>query len=555
MFRFGRVAVRESRLKPRHGLRAFPKEAEKEILDADGVPAELLEEAREVDRSGLLQSASTGRAFVQMHRQITIQRDPVRILTHLSCQPSAKLPWRPMSSSPRPGRMTVLVVEDDGVIRASILRFFDKSGHLALEAGSVAEALALLHRSLPDAAVVDYKLPDGDGLVLLQALKSLDASIPVVILTGHGSIDLAVRTIKEGAEQFLTKPVELPTLLLVLERAVENRRIRRASLAGRSRAARETANPFVGNSPAILRLAEQARRVAAVANTVLLQGESGAGKGLLARWIHDNGPRAEEAFVDLNCAGLSRELLESELFGHMKGAFTGAVADKPGLLEIAHRGTLFLDEVGDADFQIQGKLLKVLEEQRFRRVGEVRDRQVDVRLVAATHHDLRQLVEERRFREDLYYRISAIPIFVPPLRDRASDVTLLARTLLDRISTEMGFPGVTLAPDAEQTLERHTWPGNIRELRNVLERAVLLGDRATVRAADLVEVLAPPRTSAARRTQSGVNLEQAERAHIIAVLRRQKGDVRRAAAVLGLSRSALYQKLKKHGIEPANERT
>jgi DNA-binding NtrC family response regulator len=449
--------------------------------------------------------------------------------------------------------MTILVVEDDGVIRGSIRGFFEKSGHLALEAGSVADALVHLNRSLPDAAVVDYRLPDGDGLVLLQAIKSLDASIPVVILTGHGSIDLAVRTIKEGAEQFLTKPVELPTLLLVLERAVENRRIRRTSLAGRTRAARETANPFVGSSPAITRLAEQARRVAAVANTVLLQGESGSGKGLLARWIHDNGARADEAFVDLNCAGLSRELLESELFGHMKGAFTGAVADKPGLLEIAHRGTLFLDEVGDADLQVQGKLLKVLEEQRFRRIGEVRDRQVDVRLVAATHHDLRQLVEERKFREDLYYRISAIPIFVPPLKDRAGDVTLLARALLERISAEMGFAGVTLAPDAEPALERHAWPGNIRELRNVLERAVLLGDRIAVKAADLLEVLAP-RTSATRRTQSGVNLEQAERAHILVVLRRQKGDVRRAAAVLGLSRSALYEKLKKHAIDPANER-
>jgi DNA-binding NtrC family response regulator len=444
-----------------------------------------------------------------------------------------------------PPRSRFLVVEDDDLIRRSLRRFFEKSGHDVLEAASVAEAQALMRRARPDAAVLDYQLPDGDGLVLLHALRAVDPGLPAVILTAHGSIDLAVRAIKEGAEQFLTKPVELPTLLLILRRAMENRRNRQSTLASRSRAARENIDPFLGESPAIRRLAEQAQRVASSSATVLLQGESGVGKGLLARWIHDNGPRAAEAFVDLNCAGLNRELLESELFGHQKGAFTGAVADKLGLFEIAHRGTLFLDEVGDADVQVQPKLLKILEEQRFRPLGGVRDREVDVRLIAATHHDLRQLVGEGKFRDDLYYRISAIPLFVPPLRERGADVGLLARALLERISVDMGFPGVKLARDAERVLARHAWPGNVRELRNALERAVLLGNRTEIAAPDLADELSP-------RSQPGralpLTLEQAERVHIEAVLREESGDVRRAAAVLGLSRSALYEKIKKHSI-------
>jgi DNA-binding NtrC family response regulator len=445
--------------------------------------------------------------------------------------------------------MTLLLVEDDALIRRSLVRFFEKEGHVVLEATSVAEAQQALSRSRPDAAVFDYQLPDGDGLALLQALRGIDATVPAVVLTAHGSIDLAVRAMKEGAEQFLTKPVELPTLLLLLQRAVDNRRNRQSSLAGRSRAARESMDPFLGESRAIRRLAEQARRVAEATTTVLIQGESGSGKGLLARWIHDNGPRSAETFVDLNCAGLARELLESELFGHEKGAFTGAVTGKAGLFEIAHRGTLFLDEVGDADLQVQPKLLKVLEEQRFRRVGDVNDRQVDVRLIAATHHDLRQLVDEKEFRDDLFYRVSAIPLFVPPLRERENDITILARALLERISAEMGFPGVRLAGDAEKVLAAYAWPGNIRELRNVLERAVLLGDRVVVGVEDLTDVLSP--RAPGRRATARLSLEQAERAHLEATLREEGGDVRRAAEVLGLSRSALYQKLKKHRIGPS----
>jgi DNA-binding NtrC family response regulator len=339
---------------------------------------------------------------------------------------------------------------------------------------------------------------------------------------------------------------------VVLERLIEKARDRQTAMASRSRLARDRVDPFLGESPAIRRLAEQARRIAASSACVLIEGESGTGKGVLAGWLHRNGPREAEPFVDINCAGLSQEFLESELFGHEKGAFTGATAMKQGLFEIAHRGTLFLDEIGDADAQIQPKLLKAVEEQRFRRLGDVRDRQVDVRLIAATHHDLKSLVAEKKFREDLYYRISAIPLFVPALRDRGKDVILLARNLLQRISADVGFPGVTLTAEAEDVLFSHSWPGNIRELRNSLERAVLLGNRSTVRAEDL----ALTRSSASASTSGGAStplgtLQEGERAHIAAVLQSEGGDVKKAAAVLGLSRSALYEKLKKHGLAAA----
>jgi DNA-binding NtrC family response regulator len=440
----------------------------------------------------------------------------------------------------------LLLVDDEPEVRLPIRRFFVHKGFEVQEAGSLAEAVAAFQTSRPDLYLLDYSLPDGDGLELLGRLKGLDPSVPAVVLTAHGSIDLAVKAVKEGAEQFFTKPVELPALLLLVERLLETRRMRQVTEAGRSRRAREAVDPFRGESPPLKRLAEQARRVAQATTPVLIMGETGSGKGVLARWLHDNGPRAEEAFVDLNCAGLSRELLESELFGHQKGAFTGAVAAKPGLLETAHRGTMFLDEIGDVDVQIQGKLLKVLEDMRFRRVGEVQDRRVDVRLLAATHRDLGRLVAEEKFREDLYYRIRGIALVVPPLRERGSDVVLLARQLVDRIGADIGRPGVKLSAGAEKAILAHTWPGNVRELRNVLEHGVLLASRTTLEAEDLREGLAgaaPEARSARPRT-----LEEAERHHIEQMLRSHSWAVPRTAEVLGVSRSSLYEKIKKHGI-------
>jgi len=445
----------------------------------------------------------------------------------------------------------VAIVDDEADVRLPLRRFLLGRGYAVQEADSVAALRAALAQGAVDAAVVDFSLPDGDGLDVLRAIKAQDPSVPVILLTGHGTIDLAVKAIKEGAEQFFTKPVELPALLIVLERALENRRMRQVSLAGKSAQARHTIDPFFGESPVIRKLAADAARIVTSTLPVLIQGETGTGKGVLARWFHQSGPRAEEPFVDLNCAGLSRELLETELFGHEKGAFTGAVAAKAGLLEIAHRGTMFLDEIGDVDLQVQAKLLKVVEDLRYRRLGDVRDRQVDVRLVAATHRDLGRLVHEQKFREDLFYRISAVPLVVPPLRERGSDVVLLARRLLERISLDMGRPGARLSPPAEQALLAQSWPGNVRQLRNVLERALLLSDRQTLEPADVAAPAVQASLPAPAETRERMTLAEAERRHIEAILRQEKGAVAAAAEVLGLSRSALYERIKKHGIVPA----
>jgi transcriptional regulator with PAS, ATPase and Fis domain len=279
---------------------------------------------------------------------------------------------------------------------------------------------------------------------------------------------------------------------------------------------------------------------------VLIQGETGTGKGVLARWIHENGPRRPEAFVDLNCAGLSRELLDSELFGHEAGAFTGADRSKLGLLDVAHRGTLFLDEVGDMDPSLQPKLLKVIEEQRFRRLGDVRGRSVDVRLIAATHQDLGLLMQQKRFREDLYFRISALPLAIPPLRERREDIPYLARHFLMRFASERGRRAVAISKDALLDLQAYGWPGNIRELRNVLERALLLGGQGPVSPGDLR--LGLPAASRLAQDQPIPSLEDVERAHIAKVFELEEQRVEKAARRLGISTSSLYERLRKYGI-------
>jgi DNA-binding NtrC family response regulator len=384
---------------------------------------------------------------------------------------------------------------------------------------------------------------------VLPRLKKMGPGVPLIILTGYGSIELAVRAIKEGAEHFLTKPIELPVVRVILERLLENRRTHQKQLASLSRQARERVDPFFGTSPAIRRLAEDVRRVLSADSPVLIRGETGTGKGVLARWLHDNSPRADEAFVDLNCANLSPELLESELFGHEKGAFTGAATGKVGLLEVAHRGTVFLDEICDVDPHVQPKLLKILEDKRFRRVGDVRDRHVDIRLIVATNRDPLLLVEQGAFRSDLYFRISTVRLEIPPLRERAEDIPLLARQLMPTIAAGMGRSGVGLSPEAEESLQRYSWPGNIRELRNVLEHAVLLSNGPLLRPSDLrFEVMPLPSPSAG---DEGLTLEQAERRHIERALRAEGGHVPAAAKRLGIPRSSLYHKLKRYGIDPS----
>jgi len=443
-------------------------------------------------------------------------------------------------------RNKVLVVDDESAVRFGIRDFLEQQGYEIEEAESCEDAQHLFRTSRPDIVIADYMLPDGTALDLLPRLKEIDSDIPLLVLTAHGSIDLAVRAIKEGAEQFLTKPLELPTLLVILQRFLQKQRNHHKQLASKSRQVRQAIDPFIGTSAAIHALADQARKVLTSESPVLILGETGAGKGVLARWLHENSPRADEAFVDLNCAGLSRELLETELFGHEKGAFTSATASKQGLFEVAHRGTIFLDEVGDVDLQIQPKLLKVLEEKRFRRVGDVRDRQVDVRLIAATHQDLGQFVRERKFRDDLYFRISTIPLSFPALRDRVEDIPTVAQYLLSKLSADLGRGEFTLDDGCVKALQAYSWPGNVRELRNVIERAVLLSEQKNIGLKDLhfdghTNVGAP-------MLDSKLTLLELEKQHIERVLQEEQGRVERAAKRLGIPRSSLYQKIKKHQI-------
>ena len=440
----------------------------------------------------------------------------------------------------------VLVVDDEKDIRQGIGNFLEGSGFEVASGMNCEEAEGRVRSLRPDVAVLDYNLPDGNALELMPRLRTIDPLLPFIILTGFGSIELAVQAVKQGADQFLTKPADLPTLAVLIQRIVENRRDRQKQIAEKTRRGRNQVDPFLGKSPAIRRMSELAHRVVSTDSSILILGETGTGKGVLARWLHDNSSRSAEAFVDLNCGGFTRDLLETELFGHEKGAFTGAVQPKAGLLEIAHKGTVFLDEIGDVDVQVQPKLLKVLEDKQFRRLGDVRDRRVDIRLIAATHHDMVKLVKGKSFRSDLYFRISTIPLTTPPLRERAEDIPILSNYFLERLATDLGVKHAELSPKAITALQSYPWPGNIRELRNVLERAMLLSGNRVLTEQDLhfdtTEDIEQSHKDYDR------TLEQVEREYIQEVLLREGWHVEGAARKLGIPRSSLYQKIKEFGI-------
>ncbi len=441
----------------------------------------------------------------------------------------------------------ILLVEDEPDIRFLYCEQLRSRGYHPVEAATCAEAERQLAAARPDAAVIDYRLPDGDALELLERLRRVDPDLPVVVLTAHGSVELAVEAMRRGADHFLTKTADIEPLAEILDRCFANRRAHRRRRAYDANRAHHRPDPFRGSSEAIKKLARQAKKVAATDVPTLLTGETGTGKGVLAQWLHDHGPRSEEPFVDLNCAALKPELLESELFGHEKGAFTGAVATKRGLLEVADRGTFFLDEIGEMDLAIQPKLLKALEEQQLRRLGGEHDRRIDVRLIAATHREPIRLVRKRLLRRDLYFRLNTLTLEVPPLRRRWEDVPALAVYFLDRLGRKTGRRGLALTPAAVKALVSYPWPGNVRELKNVIERAVLLADGDVLDRGDFrfdgdlgggldVETLE-------------LNLEELEKRQIEQVLRDEEGSVAATARRLGIQRNTLYHKLKKHGIE------
>jgi DNA-binding NtrC family response regulator len=445
----------------------------------------------------------------------------------------------------------ILVVDDDSGVRVGVRTYLETYGYEIAESETCADALERLRGDVPDVVLVDNALPDGNALDVIRAMKEAAIDVPVIVLTGHGTIDLAVTAMREGAEHFLTKPVEMASLTTVIDRVLEHQQNLRRVRATRARAVGPAHGLFSGNSTAMRVLARDARSIASGEAPVLIEGETGTGKSVLAWWIHDASPRARESFVELTCAGLPRELVESEMFGYEQGTFIGATGVKGGLIESAHRGTMFVDEIGDVDLAIQPTLLKVIEEKKFRRPGEGGERRVDVRFIAATNRPLAGLVDEGKFLEDLFYRINSIVLRLPPLRDRKEDIPGIARQLLPQLARDTRRPPPSLDADAERALMEHTWPGNVRELRNVLERAVMLTAGPLLRRADLRLLLAAARPDVNSGTGAAVStLKDVEWQYIRRVLAEENDNVPRAAQRLGVPRSTLYQRLKAQGIRP-----
>jgi len=371
----------------------------------------------------------------------------------------------------------LLLVEDKNELRAMLRKALERNGHSVDEASDGSAAIQKLRNRRYQMVLTDLKMPGASGLDVLRESKQADATIPVILLTAFGSVDEAVSAMKEGAFDFIQKPVDLDHLKLLVERATRQQELLRENLVLREEFASRYGFPrIVGESPALRSVSQQLQRVAATEATVLLLGESGTGKELFARAIHHISDRRDQPFIALNCAAIPESLVENELFGHEKGAFTGAGNRKVGKIELAQRGTLFLDEIGELPLASQAKLLRVLEERRFERVGGTQSIDVDVRIVVATNRDLADRIREKLFREDLYFRISAVPLTIPPLRERGDDIGILADHFLEKFSRELGKPPLKLDAEARRRLREYSWPGNVRELQNALERAVILAD-------------------------------------------------------------------------------
>ncbi len=443
----------------------------------------------------------------------------------------------------------VLILDDDTLLLTFIDDALKQAGFECEKAESLSDAFLAIQASSPSIILADYTLKEGTAFDLLDWLKAEDMGIPVIVFTGMATIDLAVEAVKRGAESFMAKPLDVRHMIASIHRSIENFRAIQRNVAVKRERARYERDPFLGNSPAIRNLKRAAQRLVDANSTILIQGETGTGKAVLARWLHQMGPRSNEPFVDLNCAGLSHDLLESELFGHQKGAFTGAHVNKLGLLEAANHGTLFLDEIGEMVPLVQAKVLKVVEEKQFYRLGDVKERRVDVQIIAATHRNLREQVNEGRFRDDLYYRINALTLAIPPLRERREDIPLLTSKLLDQLGWDMKRGPFTLSDRARGELENYSWPGNIRELRNVLERAVLLSEKGLIDETGLDTQLHEHRQRSAAVSGRPRTLEEMEKAFIEETLELEGGRVASTAKRLGIPRSSLYAKLRTYGIQ------
>ncbi len=439
----------------------------------------------------------------------------------------------------------MLVVEDDSPLRRLLSSELAERGYAITDVCGADEARAAIDRRPFDLVLTDLALAHGTGLDVLAHARQEQPGVPVVFLTGRGTIDDAVRAMKLGAFDFLQKPLDSERLVLTVEKATEAGRLTRdAMLFRRARALVGLTRPMVGESEAMRVLEDQIARLAATDTTVLIVGESGTGKELVARALHEGSTRAARPFVAVDCGALEGNLLASELFGHTRGAFTGASETRHGLLEEAHRGTLLLDEIGNLPLDLQARLLRVLQERRVRPLGGNQEREIDVRVVAATNRDLARSVAEGRFRQDLYYRLAVVTLEVPPLRDRPGDIPLLVRHFAQKVGVRVGRPEIVIAPEVLRDFERYPWPGNVRELSNAVERAVILATDGVVRRAVLPSVL--PRAGGVERLDAAV-----ARAEVEAIRRALRSSRSRAEAArrLGISRRALYDKLARFHLD------
>ena len=450
--------------------------------------------------------------------------------------------------------MNILVVDDEKLIRWSLRERLTREGHVVTEAEDGRTAREALERETPDLALLDMRLPDTDGLAILKQLQEKAPEVPAIMITAFSSVETAVEAMRMGAYDYVAKPFNLDELAITVKRALEASRLRKESGDRvREQKAAFGLHNLVGSSGPMKEIAALVRKVSqSQATTVLIRGESGTGKDLIAKAIHYESARADKPFMNITCTALQDTLLESELFGHEKGSFTDAKAQKKGLFELAHQGTVFLDEIGDMSPTLQAKLLRVLEEKAFRRIGGTVDIKVDVRVIAATNKQLEKAIEEKKFREDLYYRLNIITVDVPSLRERRDDVPLLVDHFLKRFATEFRKPAAQVSPEALAKLKGYDWPGNVRELRNAIERAVLLGGGDRVEAEDVILGRSAPAPEPGKRMftlpSKGFKLEELERDLVTQALERTGGNQTKAGELLGMTRDQIHYRMEKFNL-------
>jgi DNA-binding NtrC family response regulator len=450
----------------------------------------------------------------------------------------------------------ILIAEDDTVQREILVDILVQADYDVEAQPSAEGALEALRAESYDLLLTDLRMPEMDGLELLQEARRLRPDIEVVVMTAYATVKTAVTAMKEGACDYLAKPFDKDELLIVVGKATERGDLRRENRQLRDLISDTTSlGNIIGQSPAMGQVFDTVRRAAQVNSTVLVQGESGTGKELVARHIHFNGPRKSKPFIVVNCAAIPDNLVESELFGHEKGAFTGAEASRQGKFEVANGGTLFLDEIGDMHIESQAKLLRVLQDGVVERVGSSQPRTVDVRVIAATNRRLKELVDDRQFREDLYFRLEVLPIRIPALRERIDDLPMLVSHFREKLSKRLGKPSPVVGPDVIEALRRYRWPGNVRELENTLEQVFILCDADTVAVDDLPEKIRErvPEPGDYQLPLGGIILEDLEQDLIRQALARSGGRIKDAAELLGLTYKTLQYRLKKHEIDRSDK--